>query len=151
MVDPVKWKRNQDVSPPDERSLYIRVRSSETECVNGRLTVKSLSRWAEPVLNNYTHYLTEPKFCRLLAYEGRDFSALVLFLLLLLLFYSLKCLATDTINSPPLWSGGQSSSLQIQRFRVQFPVLADVLRSSGSGTGYTQPRENNCGSTCKKK
>jgi hypothetical protein len=31
--------------------------------------------------------------------------------------------------------------LQIQRSRVRFPALPDFLRSSGSGTGYTQPRE----------
>jgi hypothetical protein len=27
--------------------------------------------------------------------------------------------------------------------RVQFPELTDILRSSGSGTGPTQPREYN--------
>jgi hypothetical protein len=43
----------------------------------------------------------------------------------------------------PLWSSGQSSLLQIQRSRVQFPALPDFLRSSGSGTGSTQPREDN--------
>jgi hypothetical protein len=32
---------------------------------------------------------------------------------------------------PPLWSSGQ------------FPALPDFLRSSGSGTGSTQPREYN--------
>jgi hypothetical protein len=36
---------------------------------------------------------------------------------------------------PPLWSGDQSSWLQIQRSRVRFPVLPDFLRSSGSGAG----------------
>jgi hypothetical protein len=44
---------------------------------------------------------------------------------------------------PPLWSSGQSSWLQIQRFRVLFPALPDFLRSGGSGTGFTQPREDN--------
>jgi hypothetical protein len=44
---------------------------------------------------------------------------------------------------PPLWSSGQSFWLQIQRSRVRFPTLPDFLRSSGSGTGYTQPREDN--------
>jgi hypothetical protein len=33
------------------------------------------------------------------------------------------------------WSSGQSSWLQIQRSRVRFPALPDVLRSNGSGTG----------------
>jgi hypothetical protein len=44
---------------------------------------------------------------------------------------------------PPLWSSGQSSWLHIQRSRVRFPTLQDFLRSSGSGTGSTQPCEYN--------
>jgi hypothetical protein len=44
---------------------------------------------------------------------------------------------------------GQSSWLQIQRFRVWFPALPDFLRSSESGMGSTQPRENNWGATWK--
>jgi hypothetical protein len=39
-------------------------------------------------------------------------------------------------------ASGQSSWLQIQRSQVRFPVLPDFLRSSGSGTGSTQPRED---------
>jgi hypothetical protein len=42
---------------------------------------------------------------------------------------------------PPLWSSGQSFWLQMQRSSVGFPALPDFLRSSGSGTGSTQPRE----------
>jgi hypothetical protein len=37
----------------------------------------------------------------------------------------------------------QSSWLQIQRYRVRFPALPGFLRSSGSGTRSTQPREDN--------
>jgi hypothetical protein len=51
---------------------------------------------------------------------------------------------------PPLWSSGQSSWLLIQRFRVRFPALPDFfLRSTGSGTGSTQPREDNWGAIWK--
>jgi hypothetical protein len=50
-------------------------------------------------------------------------------------------------NRRPLWSGGQSSWLQSQRTRVRFLALPDFLRSSGSGTGSTQPREDNWGAT----
>jgi hypothetical protein len=46
-------------------------------------------------------------------------------------------------DGPPLWSSGQSSWLQIQRSGVRFPALPDFLRSSGSGTGSTQPHEDN--------
>jgi hypothetical protein len=58
-------------------------------------------------------------------------------------------LRIDCLNfAMPLWSSGQSFWLQIQRSRVLFPVLPDVLRSSGgSGTGSTQPREDNSGAT----
>jgi hypothetical protein len=44
---------------------------------------------------------------------------------------------------PPLWYIDRSPWIQIQRSRVGFPALPDFLRSSGSGTGFTQPREDN--------
>jgi hypothetical protein len=43
----------------------------------------------------------------------------------------------DRRYRPPLWSSGQSSWLQIQRFRTRFLALPDFLRSNGSGTGST--------------
>jgi hypothetical protein len=49
--------------------------------------------------------------------------------------------------APRLWSSSQSSWLQIQRFRVRFPALPDFPRSSWSGTGFTQPLEDNWGAT----
>jgi hypothetical protein len=48
-------------------------------------------------------------------------------------------------EQPLLWSTGQSSWLQIQGSQVWFPALPDFLRSGGSGTGSTQPREYNRG------
>jgi hypothetical protein len=43
-----------------------------------------------------------------------------------------------------LWGlEGQSFCLQVQRSRFRFPALPDLLRNSGSGTGFTQPREDN--------
>jgi hypothetical protein len=44
---------------------------------------------------------------------------------------------------PPLWPSGQSSWLNNLRTRVRFPVLPDFIRSSGSRTGSTEPREDN--------
>jgi hypothetical protein len=52
---------------------------------------------------------------------------------------------------PSLWSSGQSFWLQIQSSRVLFPVLPHFLRNMGSGTGSTQPREDNWGATWMKK
>jgi hypothetical protein len=51
--------------------------------------------------------------------------------------------------TPPPWSSGQGSWLQISRSRVPFPALPDFLRSSVSGTGSIQPREYNWGATWK--
>jgi hypothetical protein len=51
------------------------------------------------------------------------------------------------LSWPPLWSCDQCSWLHIQISRVRFPALADFLRSSGSGMGPIQPREDNCGTT----
>jgi hypothetical protein len=50
---------------------------------------------------------------------------------------------------PPLWSSGQSSGQQIQMLRFRFPALQDILGSCGSGTGFTQSCEDNCGATWK--
>jgi hypothetical protein len=46
------------------------------------------------------------------------------------------------------WSEFQATNPEV---RVRFPALSDFLRSSGSGTGSTQPREYNSGATWKKK
>jgi hypothetical protein len=66
-------------------------------------------------------------------------------------FYNIFSFFTFSVllcaQGPPLWSVGQSSWLQMHRSRVWFPALPDFLRSSGSGTGSTQPREDNWGAT----
>jgi hypothetical protein len=46
-----------------------------------------------------------------------------------------------TYIGTPLCSSGQNSWLLTQRSRVRFPALPDILSTSGSGTGCTQPRE----------
>jgi hypothetical protein len=48
-----------------------------------------------------------------------------------------------SLKRPPLWSSGQSST--DPAIRVRFRALPDFLRSGGSGTGSTQPREYNWG------
>jgi hypothetical protein len=55
-----------------------------------------------------------------------------------------RIFVTIYIDGPPLWSSGQSSWLRIQRSQFRFKALPDFLRSSESGTGFTQPREYNC-------
>jgi hypothetical protein len=50
---------------------------------------------------------------------------------------------TEWRSHTPLWSSGQSFWLQIQRSWVRFQAFPDFLRSSGSGTGSSQPREDN--------
>jgi hypothetical protein len=52
------------------------------------------------------------------------------------------CIYKSFVPLLPLWYSGQSSWLQMQRSRVQFPALPDFLRSSSSETGSTQPRED---------
>jgi hypothetical protein len=54
-----------------------------------------------------------------------------------------QILPLNVQGRPPLLSSGQSFWLQIQRSRVRLSELPDFLRSSGSGTGFTQPREKN--------
>jgi hypothetical protein len=49
----------------------------------------------------------------------------------------------EFLMGPPLWSSGHSFWLKIQRSRVRFPALQGFLRSRGSETGSTQPREGN--------
>jgi hypothetical protein len=44
---------------------------------------------------------------------------------------------------PPLWSSGQEFLAADPVVHVRFPALPDFLRSSGSGTGSTQPPEYN--------
>jgi hypothetical protein len=56
----------------------------------------------------------------------------------------------DSYVAVTLWSSGQNSPATDPDVRVRFLVLPDYLRSSGSGTGSSQPREYNWGATWKK-
>jgi hypothetical protein len=71
-------------------------------------------------------------------------------LLVVRIFSAKTSIAISIISWPPLWASDQSSWLQIQRSRIRFPALPDFLRSSGSGTGFTHPREDNWGTAWKK-
>jgi hypothetical protein len=82
------------------------------------------------VIINNINFVTVPVFC------CNSVKSLKLF------FFRL-----EEIIGPPLWSSGQCSWLQIQTSRVRFPALPDFVRSGGSGSGSTQPREDNCGAT----
>jgi hypothetical protein len=55
------------------------------------------------------------------------------------------CLRIYVTSWPPLWSSGQSSWLQIRK--LGFDSRHHQKKSSGSGTGSTQPREYNWGAT----
>jgi hypothetical protein len=50
-------------------------------------------------------------------------------------------------DRPPLWSSGQSSWLQIRRSGFDSRHYQKKRKSTGSGTGSTQPREYNWGAT----
>lgn len=56
-------------------------------------------------------------------------------------------LTASRITAVQRWRPFQSSWLQIQKARVEFQVLPDFLRSRGSETEPTQPREDNVGAT----
>jgi hypothetical protein len=59
-------------------------------------------------------------------------------------YYDDKLLTASLLfGMQPLWCSGQSYWLQIQRTRVRFREQPDLLRSSGSGTGSSQPRVYN--------
>jgi hypothetical protein len=101
-------------------------------------TFNSLSscRWLTDFQIISSSAIRSMNFC---AYVGCLLCRLVLFVDLI------------KISWPPLWSSGQSFWLQIHRSRVRFPALPDFLKSRGSGTGSTQPREDNWGATWMKK
>jgi hypothetical protein len=50
-------------------------------------------------------------------------------------------LNVNYLPGPPLWSSGQEFMDTDPEVQVRFPALPDFLRSSGSETGSTQPRE----------
>jgi hypothetical protein len=56
---------------------------------------------------------------------------------------------TENRYRPTQWCSDQSSCYS-SRHPVRFPALPYFLKSTGSGTGSTQPRENKRGATWKK-
>jgi O-antigen ligase len=68
-----------------------------------------------------------------------QFISFLLMMLICLFFYFCPYIF---ISASGVW-------LQIQRSRIRFPALPNFLRSSGSGTGSTQPRQDNWGATWK--
>jgi hypothetical protein len=59
---------------------------------------------------------------------------------ILFIFIFIKFLTASVVY----WSEILGTDPEVQ---IRFLVLLDFLRSSGSGTGSTQPREYNCGAT----
>jgi hypothetical protein len=57
------------------------------------------------------------------------------------IFFEFSFLKVVSFGRPPLWSSGQSCSLQIRR--SGFDSRHYQKKSSGSGTRSTQPREYN--------
>jgi hypothetical protein len=58
-------------------------------------------------------------------------------------FFYFKCLKPQR-DFPKQWSEFLTTDPEV---RVGFPALQDFIRSSGSRTGSTQPREYNLGAT----
>jgi hypothetical protein len=63
----------------------------------------------------------------------------------LLMSFSLWINTLKRFMGLPLWSSGERFWQQIQSSRVRFLALPDFLRSSRSGSGSTQPCEDNWG------
>ncbi|PNF30731.1 hypothetical protein B7P43_G06146 [Cryptotermes secundus] len=55
--------------------------------------------------------------------------------------------STNSVENLSPWSEFLASDPEV---RVRFPALQDFLRSSGSGTGSTQPHDDNCGAISRK-
>jgi hypothetical protein len=55
------------------------------------------------------------------------------------------CWTVQLRQESPLWSSRHSSWLQIQKSRVRLPAPPHYLRSTGSGTVFTEPPEDNWG------
>jgi hypothetical protein len=68
----------------------------------------------------------------------------------ILILYCIIYLIPHAFHGPPLWSSGEGSWLQIQRYRIRFPARPHFLRNSESRTASSQSREYNSGATWKK-
>jgi hypothetical protein len=136
-------KINQDFAVQVEGSTDF---CNSFVCVCEMHTQKS-SWWANNhhyCHHHHQHHWQNSPFCAI-AFE--DSARLVYSIVNCTIRFSLLWISRNPFYRPPLWSSGQGFWLQILRSRVWFPALPDFLRSSGSGTGSTHPREDNWGAT----
>jgi hypothetical protein len=113
------------------RNLSVRVAGvpSEVRIGTSRIKVKRFTAWAD-LLVEINFYFQNSGSYKFSSRSPFAISARLPLLQRKFYFTIIRFLSTG----PPLWSSGQCSWRQIQR-------------SSGSGTGSTQPREDNWGAT----
>jgi hypothetical protein len=146
-----RWIQSISRHPPSQRPCMIRLlyRASSWSVLSW---LSPQNAACVPLLPMHATCLAHPILpftgclnCRLGLKQEWMLSLLSTFECLSFFYRFFTILLPGGVWWPPLWRSGQSSWLQIRRSRVRFPKLADFLRStcSKSGTGSTQPREDN--------